>query len=190
MNMSPHKDIFPLLETDRFLLRRITLDDAQEIFDYFSKDEVTEYYDLDSFTDIQQAIDLIVKWEERFKANQSIRWGIARREDNILIGSCGYHNWSHRNYKAEIGYELSPLYWRQGVITEVLKSILTYGFQHMNLHRVEAFYDPANIASKKSLLKAGFKFEGLLRESFYEKGRFVDAEICSIVISDPRGGSL
>lgn len=101
-----------------------------------------------------------------------------------MMGSCGYHNWAHRNFKAEIGYELSPLYWRQGVMTEVLTAIIAYGFEHMKLHRIEAFYDPANIASKKSLLKAGFKYEGLLRESFFEKGRFVDAEICSLLASD------
>ncbi|WP_081398180.1 GNAT family N-acetyltransferase [Paenibacillus odorifer] len=175
---------FPVLETDRFILRRITLDDAKEIYNYFSKDEVTQYYDLDSFTDIQQAINLIERWDERFKGKQSIRWGIARREDNIMMGSCGYHNWAHRNFKAEIGYELSPLYWRQGVMTEVLTAIIAYGFEHMKLHRIEALYDPANIASKKSLLKAGFKYEGLLRESFFEKGRFVDAEICSLLASD------
>ncbi|OMD22883.1 GNAT family N-acetyltransferase [Paenibacillus odorifer] len=182
--MNDNIEVFPVLETDRFILRRITLDDAKEIYDYFSKDEVTQYYDLDSFTDIQQAINLIERWDERFKGKQSIRWGIARREDNIMIGSCGYHNWAHRNFKAEIGYELSPLYWRQGVMTEVLTAIIAHGFEHMKLHRIEAFYDPANIASKKSLLKAGFKYEGLLRESFFEKGRFVDAEICSLLASD------
>lgn len=181
MNMSQVSDVFPVLETERFMLRRITLEDAKELYDYFSKDEVTEYYDLDSFTDIQQAINLIERWDERFKGKKSIRWGIARREDNVLIGSCGYHNWAHKHYKAEIGYEISPLYWRQGVMTEVLKPIVAYGFEHMNLHRVEALYDPSNIASKKTLAKAGFKVEGLLRESFYEKGRFVDAEICSLL---------
>lgn len=184
MNTNHDNHAFPILETDRFVLRRITLEDANEIFDYFSKDEVTKYYNSDSFTDIQQAVQLIEKWDERFKGEQSIRWGIARREDNILIGSCGYHNWVHKYFKAEIGYELSPLFWRQGVMTEVFKPILTYGFEQMKLHRIEALYDPANTASKKSLMKAGFKVEGLLRESYYEKGRFIDAEICSLLASE------
>lgn len=177
-------DGFPQLKTERFILRRIEASDAREIYHYFSKDEVTEYYDLDSFTDIQQAIDLIERWNNRFQEGKSIRWGIARKEDNKLIGSCGYHNWAKEHFKAEIGYEVTPEQWRQGVITEVLKPILSYGFEQMNLHRIEAFYDPANTASQKSLAKAGFKVEGVLKECFFEKGKFVDAEICSLLASD------
>lgn len=175
---------FPLLETDRFILRKIEQADAQEIYDYFSKDEVTKYYDLDSFTDIQQAIELIERWESRFNENQGIRWGIAKKEDNVLIGSCGYHSWAKEHFKAEIGYEVAPQHWRKGVMTEVLPPVLAYGFQQMQLHRIEAFYDPANTASKRSLEKAGFRFEGLLRECFFEKGQFVDAEICSLLSKD------
>lgn len=175
---------FPQLETQRFYLRRITLHDAKEIYHYFSNDEVTKYYDLDSFTTIQQAIDLIEHWDMRFKENQGIRWGIAKKEDNKLIGSCGYHNLAKEHHKAEIGYEVAPNYWRKGVITEVLKPILTYGFQQMKFHRIEAFYDPENIASQKSLEKAGFCYEGTLKECFFEKGKFVDAVICSLLSKD------
>jgi len=178
------RKLFPMIETKRFVLRRITANDANEVYDYFSKDEVTQYYDLDSFREIEQAIDLIERWDERFENNQGIRWGIAKKEDNKLIGSCGYHHWAKEHFKAEIGYELSPQYWRQGVMTEVLKVVLSYGFQQMNLHRIEAFYDPDNIASKRSLLKAGFRYEGTLRKCFFEKGKFVDAEICSQLSSD------
>lgn len=175
---------FPTLETERFILRRIDVHDAKEIFDYFSKDEVTRYYDLDSFTDIHQAIELIKRWDQRFEDRQGIRWGIAGKEDNKLVGSCGYHSWAKEHFKAEIGFEVAPQFWRKGIITEVLKPILAYGFQHMQLHRVEAYYDPANTASKKSLEKAGFRYEGLLRECMFEKGQFVDAEICSILSKD------
>lgn len=50
---------FPILETERLILRQLRLEDAIELFDYFSKDEVTEFYDLDSFTDMKQAEELI-----------------------------------------------------------------------------------------------------------------------------------
>ncbi|WP_409347225.1 GNAT family N-acetyltransferase [Paenibacillus sp. MBLB4367] len=70
----------------------MVIHDANEIFEYFSKDEVTKFYDLDSFTDIQQAIELVKRWNNRFEDRQGIRWGIASKEDNILVGSCGYYN--------------------------------------------------------------------------------------------------
>lgn len=176
--------VFPVLETERFILREIELADAEEIFHYFSKVEVTKYYDLDSFTVLSQANEIIKRWAKRYEKNEGIRWGIATKNDNKIIGSCGYHNWEKEHFKAEIGFEVTPAYWRKGVMTEVLKPIMQYGFEQMELNRIEAFYDPANIASKSTLEKAGFIFEGVLRKSAFEKGQFCDAAVCSILRED------
>ncbi|SES30486.1 ribosomal-protein-alanine N-acetyltransferase [Psychrobacillus sp. OK032] len=75
---------------------------------------------------------------------------------------------------------MTPEYWQQGAMTEVLKHVLQYGFEKMRLFRIEALYDPAITASKRTLQKAGFVYEGMLRKSSFEKGRFCDAAICSI----------
>jgi len=183
--MPNHQDQpFPTLTTERFILRKIEPSDAGELFQYFSNDEVTRYYDLESFTQIEQALELIERWNNRCIAGEGIRWGIALKENNKIIGSCGYHNWAKEHCKAEIGFEVTPQYWRQGVMTEVLRSVILYGFQQMGLHRIEALYDPDNIASKRTLEKAGFHYEGRLRECFFEKGQYVDAEICSLLVKD------
>lgn len=172
---------FPQLETRRFKLRLLEVDDAKEVFHYFSQNQVTEYYDLDTFTNITEAEKLIENWKKRFLENEGIRWGIARKEDNKIIGSCGYHNWEKEHFKAEVGFEVTPEFWQRGVMTEVLKPIIQYGFEKMELYRIEALYDPANTASKKTLEKAGFMYEGTLRKSSFEKGKFCDAAICSIL---------
>jgi [ribosomal protein S5]-alanine N-acetyltransferase len=175
------KHDFPVLTTERFILRRMEEKDAGEVFDYFSKDEVTKYYDLESFTEESQAVEIIDRWNARFEKNEGIRWGIADKELGKIIGSCGYHSWEKEHYKAEIGFEVHPDYWRQGVMSEVLKPIIQYGFESMSLNRIEAFYDPENTASKECLFKAGFIFEGVLRKAAFEKGVFCDAAVCSIL---------
>ncbi|MFF2753754.1 GNAT family N-acetyltransferase [Psychrobacillus sp. NPDC058041] len=172
---------FPHIETERFLLRPIEVKDADAVFHYFSKDEVTKYYDLDTFTNVDEAIQLIENWQKRFANNEGIRWGIATKNENKIIGSCGYHNWEKEHFKAEVGFEVTPEYWQQGVMTEILPLVMQYGFEEMGLYRIEALYDPENTASKKTLEKAGFIYEGTLRKSSFEKGRFCDAEICSIL---------
>lgn len=172
---------FPVMETDRFRLRQMQVVDAPNVFDYFSKDEVTRYYDLESFQEEKQARDIIDKWNEKFHVNEGIRWGIALKGSNEIIGSCGFHNWEKEHFKAEVGFEVHPTYWRQGVITEVLQPILRYGFEEMALNRIEAYYDPENTASKRSLEKAGFIFEGILRKAAFEKGVFCDAAVCSLL---------
>lgn len=172
---------FPKMETKRFVLRQIELSDAKEVFHYFSQDEVMKYYDLDVLKDIGEAKKIIRKWQKKYHKNEGLRWGIATKEENKIIGSCGFHNWEKEHFKAEIGFEVSPEYWRSGVMTEVLQPTLAYGFEKMGLRRIEALYDPGNIASQKTLKKAGFIYEGTLRESAFEKGQFCDASICSLL---------
>ena len=172
---------FPRMETKRFVLRQIELTDAEEVFYYFSQDEVMKYYDLDVLKDVSEARRIIKNWQTKYHKNEGLRWGIATKEDNKIIGSCGFHNWEKEHFKAEIGFEVTPEYWRSGVMTEVLQPILSYGFEKMELHRIEALYDPDNMASKKTLEKAGFIYEGTLRESAFEKGQFCDASICSLL---------
>ena len=176
-----HKKKFPRLETERFLLRPIEASDAKEVFHYFSQDEVTKYYDLNTFKDIKEAKVLIENWQKKYHKKEGFRWGIATKKENKIIGSCGYHNWEKEHFKAEIGFEVTPEFWRKGVMTEVLQSILRYGFEAMELNRIEALYDIENLASKKTLEKAGFVYEGVLRQSAFEKGHFCDAAICSLL---------
>lgn len=104
---------FPVLETERFVLRQIKQDDSKDIFRYFSMDEVTRYYDLERFTNIEQAEELIHRWNQRYENNQGFRWGITLRSESRVIGTCGFHGWAKHHYKAEIGYELTPEYWRR-----------------------------------------------------------------------------
>jgi ribosomal-protein-alanine N-acetyltransferase len=128
-----------------------------------------------------QAEDLIKNWNDRFHNSQGIRWGITHKNEDRIIGTCGFHNYSKEHYKTEIGYELAPEYWRQGIMTEVLRAVIKYGFEQLKLNRLEAFIDPDNISSRKLLEKSGLSEEGLLREYFFEKNIFVDAVIYSIL---------
>lgn len=181
---------FPILETERFILRQLRLEDAPDLFSYFSKDEVTEFYDLESFTEVGQAEELIKNWNDRFTNAQGIRWGITFKHEDRIIGTCGFHNWSKEHFKIEVGYELSPPFWRQGIMTEVLKTVINYGFSRLGLNRIEAFIDPHNISSRKLLQKVGLTEEGTLRDYFYEKSKFVDAVIFSILKQEHMEGDL
>jgi ribosomal-protein-alanine N-acetyltransferase len=172
---------FPQLETERLILRKLKPEDSRDLFHYFSKDEVTKYYDLESFVEVRQAEELIDNWNNRFEELKGIRWAITIRSEERVIGTCGFHNWSKEHFKVEIGYELAPEYWRQGIMTEVLNEIIQYGFIDLGLNRIEALIDPDNISSRKLLEKVGLHEEGYLKDYFYEKNQFVDAVIFAIL---------
>jgi ribosomal-protein-alanine N-acetyltransferase len=116
---------------------------------------VTKFHDLDTFTKIEEAIALIERRTERFNSRRGIRWGITLKQDNNLIGSCGFM-WNQLLDSAEVGYELASNFWKQEIMTEALKSILEFGFQHVQLKFVVAEVMLENLASKKLLEKLGF----------------------------------
>ncbi|RLQ91083.1 GNAT family N-acetyltransferase [Falsibacillus albus] len=169
------------LDTEHLKLRQINMEDAPKMYANFSLDEVTKYYDLETFQSIEQAEQLIQKLLRGFAAGKQIRWAITIKPHHELIGTIGFHEIEREHRKAEIGYEIHPDFWGRGIVTEAIKEIVRFGFEEMDLNRMEAFYDPENIASQKVLHKNGFVFEGVLRKRFFEKGQFVDAAISSII---------
>ncbi|MCJ8311377.1 MAG: GNAT family N-acetyltransferase [Saccharospirillaceae bacterium] len=118
------------------MLRAITLDDVQAIFDIFSRDEVTGSYDCYSFTENSQALD----WVKNNIANyakageKGFRWAITLIEaPDQLIGSCGFHC-VNKNFKSfEIGYELHPDFWGKGYATQAVAAMIDYSFISFNI---------------------------------------------------------
>lgn len=172
---------FPILETERLILRQLTNKDAKDLFDYFSLDIVMEYYDLETFTQIEEAEKLIDHFNSEFENKKGFRWAIELKSEKKVIGTCGYHNWFREHFKAELGYELNPKFWRKAYMKEAVQAIIPFAFTTMNLHRIEAFIDPANISSEKLLLSLDFNEEGTMRDFFFEKGKFVDATIFGLI---------
>jgi [ribosomal protein S5]-alanine N-acetyltransferase len=160
---------FPLLETERLILRKIEQNDANAIFSYFSDDEVTKNYGMSTFTSVEQAEKLIEAFDLMIKGNKGIRWGIIRKDTNELIGTGGFHNVSAPYKRCEIGYEIAKPHWRQGFATEALNAMLSHGF--LDYNRIGAIVLPENSASCQLLEKNGFIQEGLLRNYIIQDGK-------------------
>ncbi|MEZ4663110.1 MAG: GNAT family protein [Caldilineaceae bacterium] len=163
---------FPQLETPNLHLRELTEDDAADLLAVFADEEVTRFYDLYAYESEGEALELIDFFTESFEVERSIRWGIARKTDNRLVGTCGYV--SLRRFRGEIGYELNRAFWRQGIMKEALAAIIQFGFEQLKLNRIEALVMVENAASAGLLRSLGFHEEGILREHDYFKGQFHD----------------
>lgn len=172
---------FPVLETERLILRKLTLNDTEDLFEYFSQEQVMEYYDLAPFKTLADSQKIIQHFNNEFEKGKGFRWALELKSEKKVIGTCGYHNWYREHFRAEIGYELNPLFWRQAYMKEAVLPILTYGFETMRLHRIDAFIDPSNISSEKLLTSLQFSKEGTLKDYFFEKGKFVDATIFGLI---------
>lgn len=178
LNFTP----FPILETERLLLRKITIDDAEDLFYLRSHDEVMKYIDRPRPKTIEDIHQLITKMDGMLQSNEGISWAITLKQSpKQHLGNVGFWRIEPEHYRAEIGYLLNPAFHRQGIMQEAVEATLNYAFTKMNLHSVEAGLNNDNIASHKILQKTGFVQEGLFKENYYFDGKFIDSAVYSII---------
>ena len=171
----------PTLYTKSLMLRKITLEDAQDIFEYSKDPEVTRFVTWEPHKSIDDSINFLKSVIRRYENNEPSDWGIIYKENNKFIGTCGYVLWVPVHSLVEIAYALSREYWGKGLVTEAVKEVIKYGFEKMNLNRIYARCFVENIGSQKVLEKVGMKFEGILREQMFIKGTFRDMKIYSVL---------
>lgn len=181
---------FPEILTERLLLRNFCVSDAAALYDIFSNDAVTEFYDLDSFTQYTQAEEFV---HSRIKLNgdfgkRAFRWAIClKSEPDSLIGSCGFHCVNQAFSSIEIGYELNQSYWGKNIAYEAVSAMLDYCFTNnfpFPINRVSATTNLDSVKSIRLLNRLGFVEEGILRQYGYWKSRFHDVRLFSVLSSE------
>jgi len=176
---------FPQLETDRLLLREIAAEDAPALFAIHSDQDAMRWFGSDPLSTMAQATTLIEAFASwRRLPNPGVRWGIERKADRQLLGSCGLFKWNRSWKSCVVGYELAAFAQRQGFMLEALSTALAWGFEQMELNRIEAQVHPANEASIRLLAKLGFVHEGCLREAGFWSGRHHDLQQFSLLRRD------
>ena len=172
---------FPVLKTQRFVLRRIVDADAEAIFNMRSDEKVMQYLDRKRFTHIDEAHALINKIDDSFNNNEGITWAISPKGEDLLIGTIGFWRIDKEHHRGEIGYMLHHPYWSKGIMMEVCDVALPYAFNTLNLHSIEGIVNPANQASIELLERLGFVREAYLKENYYYDGHFLDSAIYSLI---------
>ncbi|TAH30781.1 MAG: N-acetyltransferase, partial [Oscillatoriales cyanobacterium] len=164
----------PIIETERLLLRKITLNDASDMFEYASNPEVSEYTMWSTHTSIEDTKYFLKSLTKMYKRKELVDWGIVHKAEKKFIGTCGYVEWSMTHSRAEIGYALSARYWREGYMSEAVNAIIEFGFREMLLNRIVGRCEVNNIASARVMEKVGMQLEGILRQQLFVKGRYWD----------------
>ncbi len=166
---------FPILTTDRLILRQLTRADADAICAIFSSPEVLRFLNNDPVDTPEKAVSMIDWLAQNYHNHTGIDWGITvRGGDNRVIGMCGLYDWDRENRHIDLGYHLLPAEWGKGYATEASHALITWGFASLDVHRIQADCTAGNDASERVMIKCGFTFEGIRREHFWEHGRFVD----------------
>lgn len=162
----------PDMETDRLLFRAIRRNDINDVFEYSANPKTSEYLLWEPHNSIEYTkkfIDIVLS---KYKIGEYNDWAIVLKENNKMIGTCGFTRIDEYNSIAEIGYVLNPKYWGYGIATEAAKKVIAFAFEVLRVNRVEAKFIFGNEASLKVMNKVGMKFEGYQREAMFVKGKF------------------
>lgn len=174
----------PPIQTPRLLLRKVTMADAKDIYEYSRDEEVARHVLWEAQRSIRDAREYVRYLQRLYRSDQPASWGIIHRESGRLIGTIGFMNYNSDHSSAEIGYSLSREYWNQGLMTEAVRAVLRHAFEKMQLHRVEAQFELDNPASGRVMEKAGMQREGVLRGRLFNKGKYVDVALYAMLRED------
>ena len=168
--MNP-EDPFPSLSTKRLQLREIVASDAPALLAIHSDREAMKWFGTDPLPDLEAAEKVIAGFANlRQQPNPGVRWGIVQARGGALLGTCGLFRWNRGWRTCLTGYELARHAQGHGYMTEALRAIFAWGFETMELERIEAQVHPLNTPSLALLKRLGFVEEGLLREAGYWLG--------------------
>ncbi len=174
------KDL-PTLETERLILRKMVLNDAEAVFAYASNSDVSRYTLWETHRSIEDSRAFLEFATQKYENGGEPDWGIVYKGNGCLVGACGLVNWEADHARAEVGFVLSREYWGRGLMSEAVRAMLRFGFERMNLNRIEARCIAENAASARVMEKAGMFYEGTLRQREYIKGAYRDIKLYAIL---------
>lgn len=162
------------IETDRLILRRFEYSDDDAMLRYWIADEKIQFmYSEPVYTTKEEVNTLLKKYIGSYENNDYYRWAIILKSSGECIGQIAYFLVDSKNHFAEIEYCIGSDFQCQGFATEATKAVIGYGFNRINLHKVQICTKTVNKASKRVIEKCGFTYEGTLRDYFYMNGEYV-----------------
>lgn len=176
---------FPVLNTTRLILRALRPSDLDDLYEYASDPEIDHYVPWERYKNFEEARENLNEFLEEYQKDGLGAWGIEHRADQKLIGIINTSIPHRINRRVEVGYTISRAYWNHGLATEALQAVIQFGFEKMELVRMEAVVLPENIASARVLEKAGMRFEGLIHSYQVWRRRPRDLRMYSIVNEAP-----
>lgn len=181
---------FPVLRTERLILRQPTMKDTEWYFEYFSRPELVWGGGEPGPGNMRAAREQVREhMVDLYRKRRGFRWIVTLKGEGEPIGTLGFYKWSpSASYQAEMGYDLAKEHWGKGIMTEAMTAVIDFGFGRMGLNRIEVYVMPRNKRSVRMIRRLGFKREGLIRQRYFDEfGNFTDDILFSMLKSDWEG---
>lgn len=173
-----------MIETERIILRPISIKDNEHVFNYRSDSETNKYQGFVP-KELSEVDKFIAKNPTEF--NQPESWFqlvIIEKKSNTIIGDIGVHFIGNDGFQCELGCTLSKKQHGKGFATEAMKATINYLFKELNKHRIIASIDPRNSSSMRLLKNLNFRKEAHFKQSLLINGEWVDDIIYGLLKSE------
>lgn len=172
--------MFPELTTERFFLQQIMSDDLPFVFEGLSHPDVIRFYGV-RYHSLEAAQAQMYWYKKLWTDGAGVAWKIIDKQSGEKVGDIAVYSYNEVHNKAEIGFWVLPQFWNKGIITETLKPVIRYWQKERGLHRLEAFVEEGNDASNRVLEKAGFIYEGTMRDCEIKDGKYISLHIYALL---------
>lgn len=173
------------IESENLILRQFSYNDNKDMLDYWVSDpNIQSMYSEPIYTNEEEVKELLDKYLTSYSQDSYYRWAIIEKSTQICIGQIAFFLVDSKNHFGEIEYCIGSKFHRKGYASEAVKAILKYGFEKINFHKIQVCHKENNIASQGVIKKAGFKYEGTLRDYFYMGGKYVSRLYYSLLKSE------
>lgn len=177
----------PTLETERLILRPMLVSDADDMYDYAHREEVTRYLLWSPHETRKNTVDFLRYIRTRYGLGDFYDWAVVEKESGRMIGTCGFTRFDFPHNTCEIGYVLNPDFHGKGYATEAASRVLEFGFSTLGVHRAEAKFMKGNDASLRVMEKLGMTFEGYRRDAMLVKGKYRTIGVCAVLYDEWQG---
>lgn len=178
------------LETDRLILRKFVLEDADAMYNnWASADEVTKYLTWPSHENVEVTKYLLNDWIPRYNNCDYYNWAIELKETGDIIGNISVVQVNEYIKEASLGYCMGEKWWGKGIMPEAGKAVVNYLFKEIGFNRIEAQHDKNNPKSGRVMQKIGMTYEGVQRKKGINNQGIIDAVGYAILMEDYNHGN-
>ncbi len=173
------------ITTDRLILRRFEFsDDDAMLKNWVADEKIQSLYSEPVYSTKEAVRGLLDKYIGSYEKNDYYRWAVIEKKSGECIGQIAYFLVDSKNNFAEIEYCIGSAFQCKGYATEATKAVISFGFDKINLHKVQICTKTINAPSKRVIEKCGLTYEGTLRDYFYMNGEYVGRLYFSILKSE------
>ena len=177
-----NKDLYKELETKRLLLKKITIEDAEKLYDRIYNDfDYCKFYYQVPFNNFEDYKKLVERYQEYYTLGNYFRWKILIKDTNETIGVIHLHHLDSLNNSAQIGCIIGYNYNKHGYAKEAVSKVINFAFEKINIHRINALIVDSNKKSINLAESVGMKLESIMEDGYKINDKYYNQRVYKLI---------